>query len=422
MANAKLQLEAKESAHKQALLKLDHYQKTTDELSTLLKNSDLKKNFYINESREATSRAAELESALEQMARQLSQSEELQSALQGELALLREAKAESASQMEGLLRQVAEMNETASCFKKEGADALAAKEAELESALSEAEERRGFMIKQLEAMADLENQLVEKSGCIDSLQAEVKELKMLSEKAASDAVSEVNRLREEMELLEKKSLDHEAEVEQIRSEVKEANEEANRLKMEMEKTKEEENEAQVEIALLKFELHKGRSKLAAAEAAEARAQSEKSALYNALQQLGLEAEETKRENRNLKEALKLADQETLIPSKEHEEEEKGDDGSGREMEEMRIELEAAVAKMGEMRARAEQATSRAEAAEKAKAALEEQNRRRREGRERRKVALEALREESVEREYESIKVDTSSKSYQPLGKVLNMKF
>ncbi|KAG8379241.1 hypothetical protein BUALT_Bualt07G0068100 [Buddleja alternifolia] len=486
LANIKVQLEAKESAYKQALLKIDHHQNTADELSILLINSDFQKDFHISECREANVRINELESATTQMAHKLFEFEKVQEQLsrvtsdlesmrsqllntEKELTIMREAKVEYLSQaeamgnalsleklkMEELMRQLSEANEAILCLQVKAlevergkTEALSEKEAELELARKAVAEAKGQLeckMNELETMHDLENQLVEKAAYISSLQLELNEankLQISSEKAASDAISELNKLKDDMGSQEKKNSDQTAyinvlvtEIEQLKTELGKSNAEEHRLnedmenmKSEFEKIKEIENGAQVEIALLNSELHKGRSKLAAAEAAEARAQSEKSALYNALQQMGLEAEETKKENRALKEAIKLADEETrkneAISSDNFI---KGEDESGKELENTKKELEIAMSRMGELRTRAEQAISRAEAAEKAKVVLEDQMKRRKEHKERRKAALAALREESIPRDYGSsndiIKYDTiSAKSYQPLGKVLNMKF
>ncbi|KAL0442194.1 UNVERIFIED_CONTAM: hypothetical protein Sradi_0158300 [Sesamum radiatum] len=480
LANIKLQLEAKDSAYKQALLKLDHHQKTADELSILLRKSDSQKDYYIGESHEANARINELESALEQLARQLSESENIKEQLshvtselestrdqllnmENELVVLREAKLESSLQAqaiertlseerlktEELLRQASEMKETIVQLKvkaveveRENADVLSGKDAELESlakAVSEKKEQLESAMKKVMIMHDLENQLIEKSAYINSLQLQLNvanELRVASEKAASDAVSELNRLKETTDLHEKTNSDQAtyigllevelkklmAELETTNAEVCSLKESVESTKTELEKARENENDAQIEIAMLKFELHKGRSKLAAAEAAEARAQSEKSALYNALQQMGLESEETKRENKLLKELAMKSGDETSTES--HKVEETLHE-NGKEMEDMKKELEAAMTKIGELRTRAEQAISRAEAAEKAKTALEDHIQRRKDRKERRKAAIAALREESLPRDYDSsdsVKYDSSSKNYQPLGKVLNMRF
>jgi hypothetical protein len=66
--------------------------------------------------------------------------------------------------------------------------------------------------------------------------------------------------------------------------------------------------------------------------------------------------------------------------------------------------------------------SRAELAEKAKAGVEDHLRRSRQKQQRRKAAIAALREESAPREFNSPRFDKQPTIYQPLGKVLNMKF
>lgn len=82
------------------------------------------------------------------------------------------------------------------------------------------------------------------------------------------------------------------------------------------------------------------------------------------------------------------------------------------------ELEFAMVRIAEFGTRAEQAVSMAEMAEKTKAALEEQLRQW----QRRRAALAALRKESVREENNILKFDQTPATYQPLSKVLNMKF
>lgn len=327
VANLKVQLEAKDNAYKQALVMIDNHHKTTDDLSILLNKSDLLKDFYINESREAKTRINELEQALSVSEKALESTLDQLMNMKTELSVLREAKMESENLRKEELRRKLEME--------------------------------------------------------------------VQDKTRFDQAEQISLLETELK----------------------------KVKIELEKSKEQEDESQVEMAMMKFELHKGRAKLAAAEAAEIRAQTQKSALYNALQQMGLEAEETNKENRLLKEwmQMQLADEE----QKEVVKVEEGVDEDGVEMEKVRRELEIAMSKIGELRTRAAQATSRAEAAEKGKGVLEEKIRKRKEHKERRRAALAALREESISRmdDDNSIKCDTSSaKNYQPLGKVLNMKF
>ena len=53
LANYKVQLDAKDAAYEQALLKLDYYQKTADELSNLLKISETERELCTDKCREA---------------------------------------------------------------------------------------------------------------------------------------------------------------------------------------------------------------------------------------------------------------------------------------------------------------------------------------------------------------------------------
>ncbi|XP_073290621.1 uncharacterized protein [Primulina huaijiensis] len=509
LANVKVQLEVKDSTYKQTLLKLDHHQKMSDELSKLLKNSDHQKNFYINEFQEANARINELESSMNMMVNKLSESEKLQEQItvldtelastQGQLvnmerdfSSLRQEKDYFVAESEvlrtdlneekrktgELTREVSQLNEQilglemkVDDVKQEKEDALLEKRADLDSAekaLAEAEEKLEKALKDLDVFHDLENQLVEKSAHVESLEMDLKhanELQRSSENAASEAVSELNNVKETMELLEQRNVDQtghidliETELKQLTTELGNAKEEISRLgeqvediQTKLESSKEKENDAEAKTAMLNFELHKARSKLAASEAAEARAQSEKSALFNALQEMGLEIEETKKENRVLREEVKTAKQsenssalveEIKDPEAKRDEEcrmliriddvhdnplvETSNQSAG-ELENVRKELEIAISKVGEFRNRAEQAITRAEAAERAKATLELQMKKIKEHKERRKAALSALREESVSREFSSsnrssTNYDHSAKNYQPLGKVLNMKF
>ncbi|KAK2966257.1 hypothetical protein RJ640_003314 [Escallonia rubra] len=537
LATIKVQFEAKDSAHKQALLNLDHYKNMADELSTLLRNTEFERDIYANECRESRMHLAKMESKMIEMADQLSETSrvrehlshvisELRSA-QGELlsigtelAAASEAKRDAMTQaemmetalnmekekIEELLSHVAELHETilhlnlaAIEAEKDKCALLYDKEAEIQLATEreiEAWEQLEYMGKQLEMMDNLENQLLAKSLFIDSLQLELQqanELHSSAERAAADAVTEINCLKADLDLQKSLNSDQtnhsdslEIELNQVRLELNNANEEVQRLRCDLEtmtscleKIKSEvdeisgrEAEAQVEIALLQSELHKGRSKVAAAEAAEARAKNDKSAVYLALQQLALEAEEAKKENRKLKEQASTAAEESEKSVLVETEKEKSDEeeevtkmeesiseGQEREdeadthitisleeyktlvnkaakadqvpepvsedrheLEMLKKDLDIATIRIGEFRTRAEQALSRAEVAETAKGALEGQIRRWREHRERRKAAFAALREELVSRESYSFKHDETPKKYQPLGKVLNMKF
>ncbi|CAI9767282.1 unnamed protein product [Fraxinus pennsylvanica] len=499
-ASVKVQLEAKDLAYKQALLKLDHYQKTQHELSTLLKNSDSVKIKYIDEYKESNTRINQLESTIKEISDKLLEFENVQKQLshvtneymtsQGQIlktetldALIKFESTKQVEAMENalleeklkteeLLRNISKLNETIFHLQLKAHEV---EEVEAEAQL-ECTEKLSAIVD------DFEKQLLEKSILTDLLQLELEqanELYSCSQKIAADAIHELNELKEEMEQQQRKSLDPatyitslETEFERSKMELRNANEEVGRLngdvesmmaelekiRTEMAVNRERDTEVQVEISLLKSELHKGKSKLAAVEAAEARAQSEKSALYHAVQELALEAEEAEKENRELKEIMKLANEHTksmelvegelkakyeetgggmevhvtisrkeyevLIKKAQHVDQVVEPIHSNeQELKTSKKELEAAILKIGELRARAEQAISRAEAAEKAKVELEEQKRRWKEHQERRKAALAELREESYSKDYiTSYKHDNVIANYQPLGKVLNMKF
>lgn len=415
---------------------------------------------------------------------------------------------------EELLKHVLELNEViylskvaAIAVEKEKCKVLSEKEVELQLAKEmavQAQQQLEDITKQLETMQELENQLLEKSIFIDYLQLELEqahELSSSSSEASSNAVNELNQLKTNIELQESKNSEQlifieslQMELDHLKLEVKNANEEVGRLNLtivkltsglqeaqnEVNETKERENEAQVEIALLKSELHKGRSKIAAAEAAEGRANSVKAGLYLAVQQLAVEAEEAKKENQRFKEGANKNSDENgdevfvnsqfensfqevelsqVIVSKTEAEEtiddmeahitismkdyeslvkkaEKADQlpaslpedlsllptsDNTTELKVLKKELEAATVKISEFRTRAEQAVSRAEAAEKAKAIVEDQLRRWREQKQKRMAAFAALREETTPRESSPPRYE-STPTYQPLGKVLNMKF
>ena len=96
-------------------------------------------------------------------------------------------------------------------------------------------------------------------------------------------------------------------------------------------------------------------------------------------------------------------------------------GSQSELALLKRELEAASLKIMELRAQAEESLSRAELAEKGKAALEDKFKRQREHRLRKRAALAALQEVSTPEHFSPSTSYGTPKVYQPLGKVLNMK-
>ncbi|KAK6123185.1 hypothetical protein DH2020_043087 [Rehmannia glutinosa] len=195
LANTKLQLEAKDSAYKQALLKIDHHHKTSDQLTTLLKNSDLHKQFYINESRsQSTHKRTRINSRANGQP-----TIRIRNSSRTTLTLRLTTLSEERIKNEELLRNVFETNESITRLRaiideieREKADTQAATEAELEfttKVASEAQDQVENMIIQLHNKQDLENQLMEKSAYIDKLLLELKqanEHRLSSEKIASN--------------------------------------------------------------------------------------------------------------------------------------------------------------------------------------------------------------------------------------------
>jgi chromosome segregation ATPase len=519
LANYKVQLDAKDATYKQALLKLEHYQKTADEFSNLLKNSEIDRDLSIDECRVAETWIDELESKMKEMADQLVETTKIREQLSLVLSELKATQSELLAMETELpvaidsnlkATKQAELMEIAANMEKEKTEELLKHISDLSEAIDksklaaiQAQDQLEDIRKQIEMMQELENQLMAKSIVIDTLHLELKqakELLMSSEKSASDIINNLNQLQLDLEVKERRNLDQSVYIETLEMELNQLNldcsnseEEVGRLncvietltgemqkvKAEMDEIRGRETGAQIEIALLKAELHKGKSKIAAAEAAEERAKSAKSGLYLAVRKLAVEAQEAKEENQRLKGADKVAEEtenSTLVNSQsenslqdveasqidelkiEDKEKTEKDDGlitislkeyeslitksekadhihvslredsshlntpeDKKELETLKKELDAATAKIGEFRNRAEQAISRAELAEKAKAAIEEKLRKWQEQKQRRKAALAALREESARKEFDP-QYDKPPTTSQPLGKVLNMKF
>lgn len=368
LANYKVQLEVKEYAYKQALLKIETCQITNKELCGQLKKCEAERDGYIEDCREARKQVERLElrvkeisdllmearnsqvqlvhvvnelnatnEELDNVKTELAASEELKV-----LAMTRAEKIESSFQIvkektEGHMSHVTEFNETV-CLSE-----LAATEVEKENptflsennevakTATEVVQAKEHLVELRESMQELEKQLSSKNQYINSLQLELKqaeELHSSSEQAASSAINALIQIKSEFELVQKensfqanhiKSVD--TELAQLQSELINAKAELGHLNLaidiltceienatnEIDELGTRESEGQVEIALLKAEIHKGRAMVAAAESAEARAMSVKSGLYLAVKQLATEAEAAKREAKMLK--LELANTE-----------------------------------------------------------------------------------------------------------------
>ncbi|XP_050376807.1 protein WEAK CHLOROPLAST MOVEMENT UNDER BLUE LIGHT-like 3 [Argentina anserina] len=552
LANYKVQLEAKDATYMQALLKLQHHQYTADELSTLLQSIQIERDEYLRECKEVSTHVDELESKVKEMADQLLETAKLREQLmhvsselkatqaelfsvETDLARARDSELKALTQvklmetsfnmekerMEELVRHVAGLNDTIFMLKDTAIEAenekwtmLSEKDAEIELARQadlKAQEHLDDARTQTLAFQKLENQLFSKSVYIEMLEYEinrVNEQLILSGKAASDAISSLKLVQEELEGKERKNSDQEVfpleiELNNFNKEFMNANEVTSRLKLDVEhltgelqearseigEIKQRESNALVEIAMLESELHRRRSKVAAAEATEARKENRKSGMYLAIQQLAIEAENDKKENRMLKQGADGVEEEVeeqfqdaeafeideLKVEEDQEERKQKDDGhlitislkeyecliekaekadqiplslekelshrrqsslsvmeeeDKSELERLKKELEAASAKVAQFRNRAEQAVTRADLAETAKAGLEDQIRRWREHRQKRKAALNALREVTAPREYgyhapkefSLPEYDEIQKENPPLSQVLNLKF
>nr|GMC71985.1 WEB family protein At1g12150-like [Ipomoea batatas] len=240
---------------------------------------------------------------------------------------------------EKLERTVAELKETNLQLRAAAREAAANREAE---------------------MQNLEKELAEKDALVERLKLELgqtKELNLSSEKIASETIAELNHKTGKMK----------AELDEMRSQ-------ADRIL-----------ESEVENALLKVELHKWRSKAAAAEAAEERCKREIFALNRALQLTAASQQASSSINnvtifRKEYEALsnKADEQVTMMEEK---------------LGKLERDLMTATHKIREMRTRAEQAISRAEAAEKAKAELEVKIKRRKENEKEKKEFFKNLRDQ-----------------------------
>ncbi|XP_019199869.1 PREDICTED: RB1-inducible coiled-coil protein 1-like isoform X1 [Ipomoea nil] len=250
-----------------------------------------------------------------------------------------------------------------------------------------------------EEIQNLEKSLVEKDALVERLNLELGHTKELN-------IAEMKKLKEQMELQETQNRDQsryisllETEVKQLmgesgkaRDEVATLNHNIAKLKAELDEIKSQADrilEAEVENALLKVELHKWRSKAAAAEAAEERYKSEIFALNRALQLAASSHQQPSSRNRFLVESEhkkqgKIDDINNVTISRKEYEEKVG---------KLERELMTATNKIREMRTRAEQAISRAEAAEKAKAELEDKIKRRKEKEKQKKEIFKNLREQ-----------------------------
>ncbi|KAG6746942.1 hypothetical protein POTOM_049318 [Populus tomentosa] len=339
LANYKVQMAAKDSASSQLLLEQDHFQKSSEEISILLKKSEVERDVYCEDCREARTRIHELEAKVKEMTDELLETRKIREKLthvlselkateeeilrmETQLATAREvnlkalAEAElmaTAANMEKkrfeeLVKHVVELNEAILVLKlasieaeKEKCMVLSDKDARLESAMemaTQAQEQVEDMKKRLEIIQELENQLLAKSIL---LKADL----IVKERDNSDQTFYFGALETELNQLKEELKNENEEASHLSRSVEILMDELQEVKTKMYEIKEREKEAQIEVAVLKSELHKGRSELSAAEA---RTGSVKFGLYLAVQQLAVEAEAAERKNQRLKGLYKVTEE------------------------------------------------------------------------------------------------------------------
>ncbi|PKI72152.1 hypothetical protein CRG98_007471 [Punica granatum] len=356
LANYKVQLEAKDSAHMQVLLKLNQYEERTNELSLMLMKSELERDHHIEECREAGNRADELESKLKEMANHVSETEKIREQLshvmnelkatqaelldrESELASAREMELKALTQtemmemsaamerekMEELLKQAEELGEGILVLKAAAVEAekeksliLAEKDAEIEQATEasvQVLEQLEDMKKRVELMEELENQLQAKSAFIESLQRELQEANELlssSEKAASETLVSLENLRADLGVKERNVSDLTVYIEVMEME-------RSRLKVELSNKNENINHLNGDIEVLVNHLEEAKAELAEIKEKESDAQVEiallKAELHKARSRLAA-AEAAEARANSMKSGLYLAVQQLAVEAGE----------------------------------------------------------------------------------------------------------
>ncbi|CAL9116957.1 unnamed protein product [Musa acuminata var. zebrina] len=379
-------------------------------------------------------------------------------------------------------------------------------EAELhitKEALAQSHDKLEGMKDHLDMMNNMENELFAKMIQVDYLQSELKQLEELysaCSRFALDVVTDANQLASEMETperarskyssylalmeAEKKRMHNELQSERdkvtdLNCQIELLSSRTQTLKHEMSEMRGREMDLEEEITTLKADLHRSRSRRILA--AEARATGSQSGLYIAVQELALETKSSKMESqvqkKDAESEMEMDDKadyatETIrgksdiidgyggmaILAKESNSltQETGKAmgiadsprSSGFERtsnaDMLNEELEAATSRINDLRSNLEEATRRAELAEKAKAAIEDQLRKWRAEQTQRRAAADSLTKQRPKRDSNNGKRSTCTPSlhksvlrhhadgsppdfdgthlnYVPLAKVLNMK-
>jgi len=445
LASYKVQLEAKHVAHIKALLKPEQNQKMIQELSTLLKKSDIERNKYVNEHSEGrASSKDELESMMKEMAD-----------LRLETVKVRDQLSHVLSELKATQREL--LNKDTEIFAARDSELNAVTKAEqLENELKMEKEQKEELLHQVNELSerihrsklaaikaekqnigmlyqkDQEIQFATKDN--DQAQQEMEDMRkninnidvlhgLQNKQMVDKAIKDLNKLNNDIEQNERYIVDQSAWIDRIEMEL-------NQLKNELTSAKEEINELNINNEALTSELHRAKEELKTNKERDIDAQVEIALLKSHLQEYRLaykdgyitdhsngEVKEKNSEKNNDSIPISLEDYNYMVK-----EVEKGNEkGNQIELALIKRELENASLKISEMRTRAEQAISRAELAENGKAALEDKIRRHREHRLRKKAALTALREESTPKPFTPSTSYGTPSMYQPLSKVLNMK-
>ncbi|KAE8695061.1 Detected protein of unknown function [Hibiscus syriacus] len=421
-ANHGLHMEAKDSANMEVLRQLEHYKKTTHELSVLLKKSEFERDRYIQECNEVKDRINELKSKMKGMADQLSESAKIREQLSCVLIELKitqadllnmESQLAAAKDLELNATAQAEMMEASAKTEKERSEELLGHIAELRDAahvskLADTEAENEKCRIESEKDAQMEPFKATEERVIDSLQAKLEQVTNAlgsTENASLDGGIDLNQIAQDLEFKARKISDQAFYIAELETELK-------RLEFELEKAKQEAKNLNCNVEALKSDLEKLHIEMDEVRKREKDDQRDKCVdhititieEYNSLIRKAEKADEISRSK-----AENFNQLTTEWANKN-------------EVEALKKELKLAATKIGLFRNRAEQAATRADAAEKAKATAEDQLRKWQEQKQRRKAALVALREESAPKQFSPPTIENLPTNHQPLGQVLNLKF
>ncbi|GMI78207.1 WEAK CHLOROPLAST MOVEMENT UNDER BLUE LIGHT 1 [Hibiscus trionum] len=451
LANYRLQMEAKDSAYMEVLRQLEHYKKTAHELSVLLKNSEVERYTNIQECNLVKDRINELESKMKGMVDKLSESAKIREQLSCVLMELKitqadllnmESQLAAAKDLELKAITQAEMMETSAKMEKERSEELLGRITELQDAtqlaatkaedekcrivsekdaemeafkatILQAQEEMEDLGKRLETIPELENQLAAKSA----LQAKLEQVPNVlgsMENASLDGGNDLNQITQDLEFKKRKISDQAFYIKELETELK-------RLELELENTKKEAKNLNCNVEALKSDLEKLQIEMDEVRKREKDEQVEISHIYDQRDKCVDHIMISIEEYNSLIRKTEKADEISRSPAEDFNQL-TTESANKSEVDALKKELRAAMAKIGLFRNRAEQAATRAEAAEKAKATAEDQLRKWQEQKQRRKAALAALREESAPKQFNPPTIEKLPTNHQPLGQVLNLKF